>query len=150
MVKDSFYTFSEYMKENALTANEEDYLEMIYRLCQSTKYTRVNDLSNALHVKPPSVSNMLKKLSNKKLIKHVEYGTIELTIQGEEFGKALLDRHNCVEHFLKILDIKGNLIEEAEKIEHTLSQDTLQAIRKLVVFFEENDEVLKQFNDFIL
>lgn len=60
MAKDSFYTFSEYMKENPLTVNEEDYIEMIYRLCQTTNHTRVNDLSNALNVKPPSVSNMLK------------------------------------------------------------------------------------------
>lgn len=148
MAKDSFYTFSEYMKENTLTANEEDYIEMIYRLCQTTNYTRVNDLSNALNVKPPSVSNMLKKISDKNIIKHVEYGTIELTTQGKKIGKLLLDRHNSVQHFLKILNIEGDLLEETEKIEHTINQETLQAIRKLVRFFEQNEEVLKQFNNF--
>ncbi len=148
MKKDNFYTFSEYMKVNALTASEEDYLEMIYRLCQEKPYTRVNDLSHALNVKPPSVTNMLKRLSDKALIDHIEYGTIELTPEGKTIGKILLDRHNCVERFLKILNIKKNILEETEKIEHTLSQETLQALHKLVMFLEKNPTILEQFNTF--
>ena len=148
MTKENFYTFSEYMRENNFSASEEDYIEMIYRLCLTERYTRVNDLSIALNVKPPSTSNMLKRLSEKDLIKHIDYGTIELTITGKKIGKILLDRHNSVEQFLTLLNVKDKLLEETEKIEHTMSQETLQAIRKMVEFFNTNPEIWKQFNEF--
>ena len=38
----------------------EDYLEMIYRLSKENGYTRINELSNALNVQPPSATRMVK------------------------------------------------------------------------------------------
>ena len=138
---DSFYTFNEYMKENKLTISEEDYLEMIYRLCLDKKYTRVNKLAQAINVKPPSVSKMLKKLTKKNLIQHVEYGIIQLTAQGKKIGKSLLERHLIIENFLKLLGIKDNLLQETEKIEHTANTETVLKINLLLDFFDNNAEI---------
>lgn len=138
---EKFYTFNEYMKKDKLTACEEDYVEMIYRLCMDNRYTRINDISKSLNVKPPSVTNMIKKLVEKKLVEHKEYGIIELSNTGLILGKYLYDRHNTIEEFLLLLKVKGPLLEEVEKIEHTISLETINAIKKLNLFFQKNDDI---------
>ncbi|WGX75464.1 MarR family transcriptional regulator [Paraclostridium bifermentans] len=60
-----FYTFKEYMKDNSLSPNEEDYIEMIYRLQSENENVKIKDLSKALNIKPSSVSNMVRKLQQK-------------------------------------------------------------------------------------
>lgn len=85
MGKNDFYTFNEYMKkeDSKLTASMEDYLEMIYRLSLNKGYLRINELSNALNVQPPSATRMVQKLSEERLVKYEKYGIIIL----EESGK---------------------------------------------------------------
>jgi len=142
----NFYTFNEYMKrKEKLTASEEDYIEMIYRLCIENKYTRVGDLATALNVKPPSVSSMLKRLVEKEFIKHQEYGIIELNKFGYELGKTLYERHHTIESFLKLIYVEDNLLEEVEKMEHTLSDETVSSLKNLVDFFTENSNILKEY-----
>lgn len=148
-MKNNFHTFSKYIKANVLTISEEDYLEMIYRLCLKDNYTRVSDIAMALNVKPPSVSKMIRKLFNKNLIKHIDYGIIQLTEEGRELGKELFERHESVEQFLKLLKIKDNILVVTEKIEHTLSSDTISKIKLLVAFFTENEDILARFNQYI-
>ena len=149
MKNDNFYTFGEYMKENKLTISEEDYLEMIFRLCLKGGYTRVSDLAESLNVKRPSVSNMLKRLLQKKLINHTEYGVIQLTNEGRKLGKVLLDRHQTVEQFLQLLNVNDNVLEETEKIEHTLSPNTINNIKQLVTFFQSDDNIFNKYKDWI-
>jgi len=146
---EKYHTFSEYMKDGNLSASEEDYIEMIYRLSIENKgNTRVSDLAQALNVKPPSVTKMIKKLADKKLLNYRKYGTIELRKKGVAIGKTLLDRHNSVENFLKILGISNKLLEETEKIEHTLSEDTLKSIKCLVNFLNENKDIMDRFYEY--
>ncbi|MBK1811070.1 MarR family transcriptional regulator [Clostridium sp. YIM B02505] len=148
-MSEEFYTFREYMNSarNSLSACEEDYIEMIYRLCsQNNGYTRVNDLATALNVKPPSVTKMIKKLGGKGLIIYKKYGIIELEQGGENIGKILLNRHNTIERFLLLLDIKSGLLEETEKIEHTIDTETLLEIKKLVNFFYDNPDIRRKFD----
>lgn len=150
MLDEEFYTFYEYMKKtgNELTASEEDYIEMIYRLCEDNNYTRVNPLSKALNVKPPSVSSMIKSLSQKQIVNHQGYGTIELTDKGKEIGRLLLKRHETIVSFFKLLDINDKLIEQTEIIEHGITEETLLSIDCLVSFFKENQDILKLFNNY--
>ena len=57
------------MKQANLTASEEDYIEMIYRLAQPNKIEiRVNELATSLNIKSSSVTKMIKKLNEKNLI----------------------------------------------------------------------------------
>lgn len=151
MDKEEFFTFREYMNkdQNKLSACEEDYVEMIYRLCEKNNgFTRVIDIANALNVKPPSVTKMIKKLDVKGYLKYRKYGIVELHERGICVGKELLFRHNTVESFLFLLNIKDDILEETEKIEHTVSAETLLAIRKLVQFFDENPECKKKYFEF--
>ena len=58
-------------------------------------------------------------------------------------------RHNSIEDFLKIIGVKNNLHEETEKIEHTISDETLKSIIHLVNFFNEKKEIHDIYNTYI-
>lgn len=145
--REEYYTFNEYMKNNTLTPSEEDYIEMIYRLSLVQEYIKVGDISKALNIKPPSVTKMIKKLDTKKLLTYKKYNFIELSDIGRVVGKRLLDRHNIVENFLKIIGVEECLHEETEKIEHTISVETLIRIDELIKFFSINKDMMKKFRE---
>lgn len=150
MNDEKYYPFRKRMTAiNNLTANEEDYMEMIYRLCIDKKYTRVSDIAFNLNVKKPSVSNMIRKLTNKNLLIHDDYGTIKLTEIGNELGFNLYERHLIVEQFINLLGIKSNQLDEVEKIEHTLSYETVNSIEDLVNFFNDNNDIRDRYFEYL-
>jgi len=134
------------MNVNSMSASEEDYLEMIYRMStENGGFTRVNDIAQTLHVKPPSVTKMIKKLKEIGFIDYKRYGSIKLTEKGIQVGSFLLYRHNTVKKFLSLINIEENLHEETEKIEHTISKITLEGLSKLTDFFYTNPEILQRY-----
>ena len=147
MSDQEFYTFREYFRNEHedLSPSAEDYLEMIYRLAKDSGYTRAGDLAQALNVQPPSVTSMVKKLAEMHFIKYEKYGVITLEPSGKIRGKALLLRHNLVEEFLRFLDIKDGLLDETEKIEHTLNEEILCGIQDLLDFFQSRPALLNDF-----
>ncbi|TAH74857.1 MAG: transcriptional regulator MntR [Anaerolineaceae bacterium] len=150
MSDQEFYTFSEYMRKDqeALSPSAEDYMEMIYRLSKEQGFTRVNDLAGALNVQPPSVTKMIQKLSEMNLIKYEKYGVIMLEQEGKNLGKALLYRHNLIEEFLRLLNIREGLLAETEKMEHTINDDILSGIRDLVEFFKQNPRLRESWDSY--
>ena len=129
MYEKKFHTFKEDM-ERPLTASMEDYIEMTYRLSKENGYTRINDLATNLNVKPSSATKMIQKLADMGYLNYQKYGIIVLKPKGYALGENLLNRHNTVEEFLKLLKVKDeNLLYETEKIEHTISDDTLECIK---------------------
>lgn len=152
MDKKDFHTFSEYMKkeENVLTASMEDYLEMIYRLSLRSGYTRIHELSEALNVQPPSATKMVQRLSELNLLKYEKYGILVLEESGKIMGAELLKRHNIIEKFLRALDISEDVIlEETEKIEHTISSETLKRFEEYISFLEYYPNIVLAFRNFI-
>lgn len=149
-MNEEFHTFREYMKkdEDLLTASMQDYLEMIYRLSGETGYTRINDISAALNVQPPSVTRMVQKLAEIGTLDYEKYGVIVLSQKGKKLGGYLLQRHQMVEDFLKMLGIKEDLLMETEKIEHTISTQTLKRLADFVDFFKHRPDVLSEFESF--
>ncbi|MFU0828604.1 MAG: Transcriptional regulator MntR [Lachnoclostridium sp.] len=150
MQEQEFYTFREYMRKDQelLSASAQDYMEMIYRLSAENGFTRVNDLAAALNVQPPSVTKMIQKLADLHLLKYEKYGVVMLEPKGTVIGKALLDRHNLIENFLNLLEIKEGLLENTEKMEHTMSHEILAGIHDIIGFFNDNPDVLKEFRKY--
>ena len=146
--REEYYTFNEYMKYNSLTPSEEDYIEMIYRLSLSEDKIKLKEISTSLNIKPPSVTKMIKKLESKNLLIYRKYDYIQLTDIGEIVGKRLFDRHNVVYSFLETIGLKEYIHEETEKIEHTISIETLLRIDELINFFKENEALLKKFREY--
>ncbi|WP_312699083.1 transcriptional regulator MntR [Sedimentibacter sp.] len=152
MDSESYYTFNEYMKnnDNELTASMEDYMEMIYRLSMHKGYTRINELADALNVHPPSVTRMVQRLGGLNLLKYERYGIITLKEDGEVLGRLLINRHNAIETFLKLMGVQDNiLLKETEKIEHTLSPETVQCLESYISFMNDNPDVAERFKKYI-
>ena len=150
MENQEFFTFREYMTkdDNSLTASMQDYLEMIFRLSLASGYTRTHDLAAALNVQPPSTTKMMKRLAEVGLVNYERYGIITLSEKGKVIGKALLERHLLIEGFLRLLGVTANILEETEKIEHTISDHTLQCIANFVAFVQNRPEIIIELADF--
>ncbi len=107
---------------------------MIYRLSIDNKMgIRVNDLSEALNVRPPSTTKMMKKLLELNICEYEKHGAIFLTDNGLNIGRFLLLRHNTIEAFLKYLGVRETLLDQTEKIEHLINAETLECINKFLI-----------------
>ena len=148
MDSSNFHTFQEYMKkdDSTLTASMEDYIEMIYRLTLKTGYTRINELSQALNIQPPSATKMVKKLANMGYLKYEKYEVLMLEEQGMEIGAWLYKRHIIIENFMRTIGVCDSIIlQETEKVEHTVNNDTSVCIEVLNNFFADNPDIINRF-----
>lgn len=125
--KEGFYTLKGYQinEETALTTAMEDYLEMVCRVLQESKTVRVGALSRILHVKPSSVSKMVRQLKEAGYLNAQKYGMISLTDKGRLTGEYLLYRHEVIHRFLCTLNNSKDELEQTEKIEHFLDPVTI-------------------------
>lgn len=149
MDNNDFHTFGEYMKkeDNSLTASMEDYLEMIYRLSMNTGFTRINELSDALNVQPPSATKMVQRLGELKLLKYEKYGVIMFEEIGMKMGELLLKRHNTIEAFLRLFGIhEETILTETEKIEHTINYETIKCFEEYINFIKDNPDIITKFD----
>lgn len=150
-MKRGFHTFRGYSlldtcSKRALTPSMEDYLEMIYRLSREEGFTRVVELAAALHVQPPSASRMLHRLAKEGLVKYEKYSIIRLTQRGEELGRRLIHRHDVLEQFLHLIGLRDAL-EDAEKIEHNISDAALEGIERLTAYLTGDPDSLRAWQE---
>jgi DtxR family Mn-dependent transcriptional regulator len=129
---------------NPLTSAMEDYLEMIYRSCVSEGFARVNKLAELLNVQASSATKMVRKLADAGYVNYERYGIVRLTEKGTGAGSFLLDRHRTIETFLKNLGVKNNVLRQTELIEHDISTETLDKIRKLNAFLEKEPGLMEK------
>jgi DtxR family Mn-dependent transcriptional regulator len=103
------------------TQSEENYLKALYKLSGANKkLVATNDLADLLGTKPPSVTDMLQKLSEKKWVEYRRYYGSRLTSRGEKIAIQIVRRHKLWEVFLvEKLNFKWDEIHEvAEHLEH--------------------------------
>lgn len=141
-------------KRKKLTSVMEDYLESIFDLDMKKKVVRVKDIAKEMNVKMPTVTSMLKNLNKKGLVDYEKYEYVELTKEGRQVGKEMRRRHEVLLKFLtEILNIDYKIAdEEACKMEHTLSEGTLEAFSDFMAFIQScprsGDEWLTFFQEF--
>ncbi|MBS4217368.1 transcriptional regulator MntR [Bacillus sp. FJAT-49711] len=127
------------------TPSMEDYIEQIYLLIENKGYARVSDIAEALAVHPSSVTKMVQKLDRDSYLVYEKYRGLILTKKGEKIGKRLVERHDLLENFLRLIGVKEeNIYEDVEGIEHHLSWNSIDRIGDLVQFFEENEDRLAE------
>lgn len=127
------------------TPSMEDYIEQIYLLIQDKGYARVSDIAEALHVHPSSVTKMVQKLDRSEYLIYEKYRGLILTQKGKKVGKRLVDRHELLEDFLRIIGVNEEIIyDDVEGIEHHLSWETLERIGDVVEYFETDETRQKE------
>lgn len=116
----------------SLLESGENYLETILMLSKNQKEIHAIDVVNHLGFSKPSVSIMLKKLSNDGYLIVDEHSHIYLTEQGKAVAEKILNRHTYLTEFFTKIGVDPKTAEEdACKIEHDLSDETFNALIKL-------------------
>ncbi len=111
----------------------EDYLETILVLSKKLPVVRAVDIANELGYKKPSVSIAMKNLREKEYIYVMEQGYIYLTDSGKEIAEMIYERHNVLSKWLIELGVDEKIAtEDACKIEHDLSKESFEAIKRHV------------------
>jgi DtxR family Mn-dependent transcriptional regulator len=113
------------------TPQTEEYLEALVRFKDKGKDASVSALSLELNVSKASVSEMLKKLTEKGLVQFSPYSTPTLTEKGEKEGRRILRKHKVIERFLTLLGVpKSKIHDEACILEHAVSDEVEEAIER--------------------
>lgn len=117
-----------------LSQAEENYLKAILKLSQKDgKSVSTNAIADELNTKASSVSDMMKKLSEKSLIHYVKYQGVSLTDDGKSLAVHIVRKHRLWEVFLvSHLNFKWDEVHDiAEQLEHI---NSLELVNKLDAF----------------
>jgi DtxR family Mn-dependent transcriptional regulator len=111
-----------------LTRSVEDYLKAIYRLSRSGQPVGTSAIAQALELAPPSVSGMIRRLSEQGLLQHEPYRGVELTPEGRRAALRMVRRHRIIEAYLvAMLGYTWDTVhEEAERLEHAVSESLIE------------------------
>ena len=103
----------------------EDYLKAIYQSTSNEDKVPTSTLAQQMHCSPASVTNMLQKLSELKLVEYEPYQGVTLTPSGSKVALEILRHHRLIELYLA--DVLGyswdKVHEEAEQLEHVISEE---------------------------
>lgn len=112
----------------------EDYLETILVLKQKKGYVRSIDVATEMGFSKPSVSRAIGILKSNDFISVMPDGEIILTEKGKNAALKVYDRHIIITRFLKeILSVSDETADtDACKIEHVISVETFDKLKKLV------------------
>ena len=114
-----------------LLESAENYLEAILMVREEKGVVRAIDIVNKLGFSKPSVSVAMKNLETNDFIARDADGFIHLTASGEEIARMIYERHNLLtDIFVRIGVDPDTAREDACKVEHDLSEETFECIKK--------------------
>jgi DtxR family Mn-dependent transcriptional regulator len=101
----------------------EDYIKTIYVLAEADAPVSTSRLADARQVRPPSVSNMMKRLAALGLVNYKKSRGVTLTDEGQKIALETLRRHRLIELYLtEELGFGWDEVhEQAELLEHVIS-----------------------------
>lgn len=115
-----------------LNQSTEDYIKSIYKLKSKGKTVTTSALAKQLQIGDGSVTDMVKKLSEKKLLRYTPYQGVELTEEGRKLAMKMMRRHRLWEMFLvQFLGYRWDEVhDEAERLEHVTSDELERRLDK--------------------
>ena len=115
------------------TESSENYLETILILSKQLPVVRSVDIANELNFKKSSVSVAKNNLREKGHIVVDRSGFITLTPSGREIAEMIYERHELISSWLMRIGVsKETALEDACRIEHVISKESFEAIRKFI------------------
>jgi DtxR family transcriptional regulator, Mn-dependent transcriptional regulator len=115
---------------------EENYLKTIYHLTEDGQPVPTNAIAEHLETKPASVSNMLKRLSEKEALNYTKYKGVGLTPKGQKTALWIVRKHRLWEVFLleKLRFQWDEVHEVAEQLEHINSRHMIERLDEFLGF----------------
>ena len=120
-----------------MTTSEENYLKVIYHLSSVLhKGVNTNAIAGMLNTKASSVTDMLRKLSEKELVSYQKYQGVTLTDKGFYTAKMIVRKHRLWEVFLvdKLHFSWDEVHEIAEELEHIKSEKLINKLDSFLGF----------------
>lgn len=116
------------------TFTEQNYLKTIYHLSTGDDTVTTNQLAALLQTKAASVTDMLKRLAEKKLIDYTRYYGVNLTASGKKVAVDVIRKHRLWEHFLvEKLGFKWDEVHDmAEELEHISSVELIDRLEEFM------------------
>ncbi|MEP6674586.1 MAG: metal-dependent transcriptional regulator [Ferruginibacter sp.] len=107
--------------------SEENYIKGIYHLQQHNEIVNTNLLAAELNSKAASVTDMLKKLNEKKIVQYQPYRGFKLNEKGSRIALGIVRRHRLWEYFLsEKLEMEWDKVHAiAEELEHVSSDELI-------------------------
>lgn len=117
------------------STSEENYIKAIFHLQKDGTVT-TNELAAELQTKPASVTDMMKKLSTKKLVHYKAYHGFTLTSEGRKVALLIIRRHRLWEFFLaeKLKFSWEEVHAVAEDLEHVSSKKLIDKLDEYLGF----------------
>jgi Mn-dependent DtxR family transcriptional regulator len=107
------------------------YLETIYVLSKTKNLVRAIDVCEHMGYSKPSVSRAMGILKKESLITIDPSGHIALTDKGREIAESMYERHTLLSRFLESIGVDSEIAaEDACRIEHCISEQSFEAIKK--------------------
>jgi DtxR family Mn-dependent transcriptional regulator len=118
----------------ALSRSQQDYLKALYALAPGGDPVPTSRLAAQLAVSAPSVTNMLARLADERLVSHSPRAGARLTARGRREALTMVRRHRILETFLvRVLGLDWSKVhDDAEVLEHHISDHVLEAIDRLM------------------
>ncbi len=111
----------------------EMYLETILLLSRTQGHVRAIDVGEHMGYSKPSVSRAMGLLKNGGYIQVAKDGSITLTESGLAIAEKIYERHTILTRCLVMLGVdEGTAAEDACKLEHSISDTSLAAIKQFV------------------
>jgi DtxR family Mn-dependent transcriptional regulator len=116
------------------SVSEENYIKSIYHLQQETGLVNTNALAAEMNTKAASVTDMLKKLSDKKILLYEKYRGFKLTDNGKKIALSVVRRHRLWEFFLveKLGFAWDKVHDIAEELEHVSSDELIERLQQFL------------------
>ena len=112
----------------------EEYLKNMYILEKQNGSIRVTDIANKMNCSKASVNKAVKNLKEEGMLNYETYGKIEITKQGENLAKKIIETYDIVYLFLRdVLNIESEEAhEEAERMKLAINDNTINKLAKYV------------------
>jgi Mn-dependent DtxR family transcriptional regulator len=115
-----------------LQESGEMYLETIYILTKDNKAVRAIDVGEYMGYSKPSVSRALGLLKEGGYVLSDDNGFLSLTEHGSEVAKKMYERHTILSEVLLSIGVSESVAtEDACKIEHVISDESFEALKRL-------------------
>jgi DtxR family Mn-dependent transcriptional regulator len=117
-----------------LSESIQDYLKTIYDLRQENERVTTNALAARLNIAAASVTGMLKKLAEMKLVAYEPYQGATLTPAGERIALEIVRHHRLIELYLtEAMGYSWDQVHaEADKLEHAISENFVDRISQML------------------
>jgi len=108
-----------------ITQAVQDYLKVIYKLGEGDESVTTNAIAERMNVSQASVTGMIKKMAELKLLSHTPYYGVALSEAGRKIALEIIRHHRLLERYLaEALGYSWDEVhDEAERLEHVISEE---------------------------